>query len=151
MNNLVIGIGNDFRRDDGVGLAVVQAIGRLDLPGVETMTAIGVPGVILDAWAGRPAVVVDAAAGSGMVPGRIRRWTPEGATTSVGTSSHSFGLAQTYALGRALGLLPASLVVFTVDIADAGMGPGLSAQVSAAIPDAVEAVLAEIAVTYDPS
>lgn len=151
MNNLVIGIGNDFRRDDGVGLAVAQAIGRLDLPDVETMAAIGEPGEILDAWAGRRAVVVDAAAGDDMVPGRIRRWTPESGSESAGTSSHSLGLPQTYALGRALGLLPASLVVFTVDISDTGMGPGLSARVSAAVPRAVEAVLAEIAVTYDTS
>ena len=74
---LLIGIGNDVRRDDGVGLAVVAEVAKRRLPGVRVMTAIGEPASILDAWAGiRLAVVVDAAVGEGATPGRVRRWTP---------------------------------------------------------------------------
>lgn len=146
MTHLVIGIGNDFRRDDGVGLAVADEVARRNLPGMTVMTAIGEPGTILDAWAGvSTVVVVDAAVSADAIPGRIRRWTPDAATDSAATSSHAFGLAQTYALGRALGLLPGRLVVLTVDILDCGLGPGLSAPVAASVTDAVDAVLAEFA------
>jgi hydrogenase maturation protease len=145
LTGLVIGIGNGFRRDDGVGLAVANEVARRHLPGVEVMTAIGEPGAILDAWAGVPTVVVvDAAVSADATPGRIRRWTPDAATDSPATSSHSLGLAQTYALARALGRLPGRLAVLTVDIVDCGLGPGLSAPVAACVTDAVDAVLAEL-------
>lgn len=145
MKRLVIGIGNSFRRDDGVGLAVADEVARRNLPGVEVMTAIGEPGAILDAWAGLPTVVVvDAAVSADATPGRIRRWTPDASGDSAATSSHAFGLAKTFALARALGRLPDRLVVLTVDIADYGLGPGLSAPVAACVTDAVDAVLAEL-------
>ena len=140
----MIGIGNSFRRDDGVGLAVADEVARRDLPGIEVMTAIGEPGAILDAWAGVPTVVVvDAAVSPDAIPGRIRRWTPDARPDSAPTSSHALGLAQTYALGRALGLLPGRLVVLTVDIVDRGLGSGLSDPVAACVTDAVDAVLDE--------
>jgi len=144
LKNLVIGVGNAFRHDDGVGLAVAEAIARLELPDLQVLTAIGEPGVLLDAWATADlVVVVDAAVVELPEPGRLRRWTPDTVTESPVTSSHAFGLAQTYGLGRALGRFPRSLVVLSVDIADASDGLGLSDAVAAAVPDVVEAVFAE--------
>lgn len=142
---VVIGIGNSFRRDDGVGLVVAEQVAGRCIRGVRVFTAIGEPGAILDAWHGAAlAVVVDAAAGRGATPGRIRRWIP-GSDAPPGTvSSHGFGLAQTYALGEALGRLPDTVIVFTVDIAEHGPGVGLSAPVAAAVPRAVALVLAEL-------
>jgi hydrogenase maturation protease len=114
------------------------------LPELRVLTSTGEPGTILDAWAGvELAVVVDAASTDDSVPGRIRRWTPGAVAASPGTSSHAFGLPQTYALGQALGRLPNSLVVFTVDIADAALGPRFSAPVAAAGPEVVDTILAE--------
>ena len=52
MNRLLIGIGNAYRRDDGVGLAVAEEIEERALPGVRTEMAIGEPGAMLDAWGG---------------------------------------------------------------------------------------------------
>ena len=75
--DVVIGIGNNFRRDDGVGLAVAEEVAKRGMPGVRVVTAIAEPSAILDAWSNtRLAVVVDAAMGEGLSPGRIRRWTP---------------------------------------------------------------------------
>ena len=118
---VVIGIGNDFRRDDGVGLAVAEELAKRNLPGVRVVTAIGEPGAILDAWTGASAaVVIDATTGKGTAPGRIRRWTPGDVAEPGIVSSHALALPQTYALGEALGQLPGSLVVLTVDIARVG-------------------------------
>ena len=105
--DVVIGIGNSFRRDDGVGLAVAEEVAKRGVPGVRVVTAIGEPGAILEAWSGaRLAVVVDAATGEGSCPGRIRRWTP-GATADLGVvSSHAIGLPQAYALGQAVEQIP---------------------------------------------
>jgi len=142
---VVIGIGNDFRRDDGVGLTVAGEITERHLPGVRVVTEIGEPGALLEAWNGvARAVVVDAAAGEDSTPGRIRRWTACDLEATAVASSHALGLAQTCALGQALARMPHELVVFTVDIADTNHGIGLTPAVAAAVPDLVEAVLAEL-------
>ena len=146
MNRLVIGIGNSYRRDDGIGLAVADELARCGLPEVRVVTAIGEPGAILEAWSGVAlAVVVDAALEEGSTRGRIRRWTPGDVEGAAVVSSHALGLPQTYALGQALKQIPDELVVFTVDVADVGYGIGLSPAVAAAVPGVVDAILAELA------
>jgi hydrogenase maturation protease len=142
---VVIGIGNDFRRDDGVGIAVAEELASRNLAGVRVVTAIGEPSAILDSWTrASVAVVVDAATGKGSAPGRIRRWTPDNVAEPGVVSSHALGLPQTYALGEALGRIPDKLVVFTVDIADASHGVGLTPAVAAAVPQVITAVLDEL-------
>lgn len=142
---LVIGIGNAFRCDDGVGLAVAAALAQRRIPGVQVMTDIGDPGSILDAWTGADlAIVVDAAVSRSGTPGRIRRWTPGDGDSPAVVSSHMLGLAQAYALGEALGRLPRRLVVFTVDAADVGHGDTLTPAVAGAVPRVVDAVQAEL-------
>lgn len=141
---VLIGIGNAFRRDDGVGPALAEEIDKIGLVGVRVVTAIGEPAAILDVWDGaHVAVVVDAAFGEGSRPGIVRRWTPGDATTANMVSSHAFGLPQTYALGSVLGRLPQRLVGFTVDVADVSLGVGLTPAVAAAIPALITAVVAE--------
>jgi hydrogenase maturation protease len=142
---VVIGIGNNFRRDDGVGLAVADQIAERALPGVRVVTAIGEPTALLEAWSGATrAVVVDAAAGNGSTAGRIRRWTARDLDGAAVVSSHALGLAQTCALGEALARMPDELVVFTVEAADTGHGVGMTPAVAAAVTDVVDAVLAEL-------
>jgi len=84
-----IGIGNRFRRDDGVGLTVADEIAKRGLADVRVMTAIGEPGAILDAWTGaRLAIVVDAAMGENAKPDR------------ASLVSHAFGLPADLCAGR---------------------------------------------------
>lgn len=72
LSRLVIGIGDSFRRDDAVGLAVAEEIANRCPSDVRVTTGIGEPGEILEAWTGAGlAVVVDAAMGDGSTPGKI--------------------------------------------------------------------------------
>ncbi len=142
---IVIGIGNDFRRDDGVGLAVAQRIAERNLPGLRVVSGIGEPAALLEAWSDAPrAIVVDAVSGTNAAPGRIRRWTVHDLESTAVVSSHALGLAQTCALGRALARMPDELVVFTVDIVDMNHGIGLSPAIAAAVPDLVDRIVAEL-------
>jgi hydrogenase maturation protease len=144
LNAVVIGIGNEFRRDDGIGPAVVDALRRLNTENVDLRTVSDDPAALLDAWDGAELVViVDATAGEGALAGRLRRWTPD-QTPPAAVSSHALDLSAVYALGRTLGRTPQRLVVFTVDAADIGHGVGLSPAVAAAVPQAAAAVVAEI-------
>jgi hydrogenase maturation protease len=83
--------------------------------------------------------------GEGATAGKIRRWTPGDDDQPTVVSSHALGLPQTLALGQALGRVPQKLVVLTVDIEDVSQGLTLTPAVAAAVPTAVEAVLAELA------
>ena len=143
---VVVGVGNRFRRDDGVGPAVAADIAGRNRAGVRVMTDIGDSAALLDEWAGaRLVVVVDGAMGEGAVPGRIRRWVAgEREPDLRAVSSHSMGVPQAYALGATLGRIPDRLVVISIDIADAGYGIGLSPSVAAAVPHAAELVLDEL-------
>jgi hydrogenase maturation protease len=141
----IIGIGNDFRRDDGVGLTVAQQIAERNLPGVCVLSGISESTAMLDAWSGAVrVVVVDAVAGASAAPGRIRRWTPADLETTAVVSSHALGLAQTCALGKALARMPDELVVFTIDVADTDHGIGLTPAVAAAVPHLVDLIVDEV-------
>lgn len=145
----VIGIGNSFRRDDGVGPAVVTALDG-DCAGVRVLTCAAEPAAILDACDGAAlAVLVDAAVGTR--PGRVSVCGLDDLAPSRPVSSHELSLHQTFELGRALGRAPRSVVVVSVGVADTGHGRGLSPSVFAALPEAVRVVRAVLAEQIEES
>lgn len=150
----VIGVGNDHRRDDGVGWAVVAGLAhrRRQWPHphrVRLTCSDGDPARLMCAWEDvRLAVVVDAAYAHPARPGRIHRlrldddlpWTPRG-----GAGSHDFPLGDTVRLARALDRLPGELLVYAVEAADTGFGTGLSPQVAAAVEPLVRRIEEDLA------
>ncbi|MFE7430704.1 hydrogenase maturation protease [Streptomyces sp. NPDC014735] len=141
----VIGIGNEFRRDDGVGWAVVALLGeqstRRPLP-VDTVLARsdGEPGRLIALWENAGlAVVVDACFPPSARPGRTHRWCDEPAgvlrAAAAGRhSTHGIGLAEALRLGESLGSLPDRLVLYAVEGADHSPGFGLTPEVAHAVP-----------------
>lgn len=142
---VVIAVGNEFRRDDGVGLAVADQISRRR-GDVRVVATDGEPTRLIDAWTGADvAVVVDAVRVHDPCPGRVHRTDvaalPGGAAPS---SSHGLGVPDAVELAGALDRLPGRLVLYTVEIVDTGFGVGLSGPVAAAVPTLVDAVLREL-------
>ncbi len=146
---VLIGVGNAYRRDDGIGPALAAAISAQSPPGVTVLTSDGEPSRLLDAWSGASlAVVVDAVCESG-VPGRIHRYfSPDGQRADwipgAAASTHGLGVEEAVLLGQALDRLPERLVVFAVEASDTGYGPGLSRAVAACLPGLTRLVLAEL-------
>ncbi|MER6046541.1 hydrogenase maturation protease [Streptomyces sp. NPDC001793] len=134
----VIGIGNDHRRDDGVGWAVVAELARRRLArGVALFRTDGEPTRLIGAWEGaRRAIVVDAARSRPSRPGHVHRFRIHDALSPSPhgeTSSHGFALGDAVALARVLGRLPTELLVYAVEAADTGPGTALSPPVAAAV------------------
>ncbi len=138
---LVIGIGNELRGDDGVGLWVARRIAATSWPGV---TAIALeasdPSVLLQAWAGAERVYIVDAITAPLPPGSIVRLDlsrhPEaGALPTV--SSHGLGLAEAIALGRALGGMPHRITLYGVVGRDFAYGTALSPDVMRAAQQVV--------------
>ncbi|MFI7341282.1 hydrogenase maturation protease [Streptomyces sp. NPDC050085] len=130
----VIGVGNEFRHDDGVGWAVVdrlrvRAQERPLPPGTQLDTCDGDPGRLLGLWENAGlAVVVDAAHADPPHPGRVHRLELDSDRLGYAgaTSSHGLGLGEAIELSRVLGRLPGRLVVYAVEGADRSVGLGLS-------------------------
>ena len=152
---VVIGIGNEFRHDDGIGPAVLELL-RTRVPGsVRLVASDGEPARLLEEWAGAElAIVVDALppfAGDGTDPvppaaGQVRRVVVDevAAASSATASSHGLGLPEAVGLGLVLGRMPGRLIIHAVRAADCGYGVGLSAQVAAAATAVAVAVLHDL-------
>ncbi|MEV6205758.1 hydrogenase maturation protease [Kitasatospora sp. NPDC051914] len=140
---VVIGVGNPFRRDDGAGPAVIEALRARGRPAAELAVSDGDPGRLMDLWCPADTVVVaEAVYARPGRPGRLHTVRADrAARLAAGTAStHGFGLAETVALAAALERLPRVLVVHAVEGADFGVGAGLSAPVRAALPALVRLV-----------
>ncbi|MFJ8956395.1 hydrogenase maturation protease [Streptomyces sp. NPDC102381] len=149
----VIGVGNEFRRDDGVGWAVVDRLrgraARRPLPaGTVLDVCDGDPGRLIGLWEWVGlAVVVDAAHAHPGKPGRVHRieldsgWLNQPPTTS----SHGMGLGEAVELSRVLGRLPGRLVVYAVEVGDSSLGTAMSGAVAAVVDPLAASVEDEIA------
>ena len=141
---VIIGVGNEYRRDDGIGPAVVEHL-REHAPGSVVLTVTdGEPTQLLDAWDGADlAVIIDAVLCEPSVPGRIHRTeaVPQHAATP---STHGLGIPDAVRLADALDRAPRRLVVYAVEAGDIGFGRELTPAVAAALPTVARAVLSEI-------
>jgi len=144
MSLLVIGAGNDLRRDDGVGLAIAR---RLHAAGLAVREARGDLSALSDLWAGSERVIVVDAVRSGAPPGTVHRFDAVAAPLPAvfsQASSHAIGVAEAVELARALDRLPVSLVVYGIEGADFSAGEGLSPVVALAVENATQRISAEI-------
>lgn len=145
---VVIGVGNEARRDDGAGFEVARRVRAMQPPGVGVVLVAGDAAALLDAWVGADVAVVVDAARTGAVPGTVRRVEDAGAglgRLGLRCSTHALPVDAAIALGRELGRLPPRLVVYAVEGGEFGIGQGLSPEVAGAIDTVVERVVSELA------
>ncbi|GAA4039284.1 hypothetical protein GCM10022248_01600 [Nonomuraea soli] len=126
---MIIGIGNDYRGDDGAGLEAARALGGLENGGD--------PAELVEAWTGADLAVVIDCAHAHDPPGTIRCHAGLGLPPAGHTSTHGLSLADALDLGRALGRLPRRLVVVTVEGAGFELGAPLSPAVRQALPELI--------------
>lgn len=144
---LIIGVGNPFKRDDGVGPAVASDVRAKAGPGARVLIRAGEGTDLIESWTPEDEVIIVDAMHSGAEPGTILRIDALAGPFPVEKfrlSSHSFGVAEAIEVARAIQRLPRSLVVFGVEISDLDDGEGLSDRVAASVPEAVAMVLTEL-------
>lgn len=148
--SLILGLGNPFRGDDGIGAAVIAALKSKDQPPDVVVLDGGTPGLeTVLIWQGYQRVIIVDAADMGMKPGSWKRFLTGEAVLPVRESSmqgtlHAAGLAEALALAEALQILPPELVFYGVQPAFTGWSAGLTEAVDAAVPALCEAISAEI-------
>jgi hydrogenase maturation protease len=134
---VVVGVGNPYRSDDGVGPEVARQV-RAESPGwVEVVEHDGEPAGLLDVWAEADlAVVIDAVFAPGIDPGHVHRAEIVEAsdlTSTRAVSSHGIGPGDAVELARALGRLPRRLVLYGIQGKSSAPGLGLSPEVEASV------------------
>ena len=123
MPPLHIGIGNPFRRDDGVGPWLAN---RLAEAGLDAIAHEGDGTRLIELFADHPAIVIldasrsAATVGTAAVPACVFRY-----------STHRFGVAEAVGTAVALGRLPQALTLFAIEGSDFSHGQGLTPAVTA--------------------
>ena len=143
----MIGVGNAWRSDDGVGLRVARLLEGALPPEVEVAAREGEPTSLIDAWEGADAAWVVDAVASGAAPGTVHRLDARERALPAEvfrTSTHHFGLAEAVELARALDRLPSRLVVFGIEGERFDTGETLSAVAAAAAERVAAAVREEV-------
>lgn len=151
----VVGIGNRWAGDDGVGLEAVRRLeaawapagaGRdgevafLTLPhaGVELIEVMGRCDLL---------ILVDAVS-SGATPGTVHSevWRPDrlAARGTERASSHGLGVREALGLAAALGKLPPRVILWGIEVASTAPGEGLSPAVAATLPIVVAGLCREL-------
>ena len=144
----IIGVGNDFRGDDAVGLQVARSIREMDLPQVAVLETGGEAGRLMELWQDPTPVILIDAMHSGVPPGTIYRFAagvePIPAGYFPSTSTHSLGVVESIELARVLRQLPSRLVVYGIEGESFEAGAPLSPKVARAAEEVVRRVLKEL-------
>lgn len=140
---LIIGIGNDYRSDDAVGLVVARALQSRKLPHVSILEATGEGTALLETWKGANNVILIDAVTSQAPAGTIHQLDVHDRPllpALFALSTHAFGVAEAVELARALGNLPPRLVVYGIEARRFVAGTVLSPEVERAAHAAVEGI-----------
>lgn len=143
---LFIGIGNEYRHDDAVGLMVARDLKGQGISHARIEEHSGEGASLMDLWAGTSDVIVCDAVSSGAMPGTVHRLEAHREALPSDFfhySTHAFSLAEAVELARSLGKLPERLVVYGIEGKDFASGRGLSAEVEAAAQAVVQSILKE--------
>jgi hydrogenase maturation protease len=144
---LVIGVGNPYRSDDGVGLVVARRIRELNIYGVAVMEETGEATRLIEFWSATPNVFLIDAVHSGAEPGTVHRI--DAIQQNIPSdyffySTHAFGVAAAIELARSLYRLPPRLIVYGIEGNDFSDKPTLSVEVEESVSRAIEALVQEI-------
>ncbi len=144
---LLIGIGNEYRGDDGVGLVAARELQAKKLPHILVTECSGDGAELMEMWKSAATVILVDAVSSGAKPGTIYRLDaltqPIAASFSF-PSTHAFGVAQALGLARALDQLPPCLMIYAIEGKNFAAGKGLSTEVEQAVREVVAQVASEV-------
>jgi hydrogenase maturation protease len=144
---LLIGVGNEFRDDDALGICVVREVKRRNPGFSKILEASGEGSALIEAWNGVDRVIIVDAVFSGKDPGAVYRFDASAQEVPRGLfhySSHAFGVAEAIEVARRLGKLPRHLLLFGIEGKAFGTGVGLSDPVVKSIPELIAMIEEEI-------
>jgi len=144
---LIIGVGNEHRRDDAVGLVVARRLKEAVPEHVRVLEESGDAAALMESWKDADTVILIDAVRSGTEPGTLHRLdahTQPIPTRFFHCSTHAFGVAEAIELARALSQLPSRVIVYGIEGKTFEAGQGLSPEVEKATQEVVERALGDL-------
>jgi hydrogenase maturation protease len=135
---LCIGVGNEYRSDDGVGVCVARALREMNLPDVFIVEHSGEGFSLAEKLSEADKVILIDAVSSGAAPGTLFSFAAHQSplpTSYFSASTHAFGVAEAIELARQFGELPTSCIVYGVEGANFEHGVGLSPALAPRVHD----------------
>ncbi|MBF8293954.1 MAG: hypothetical protein HW389_499 [Bacteroidetes bacterium] len=147
MKTVVVGIGNDFRGDDGAGLAAARALMKLALPDVGIVELNGEVTRLLDSLQHCDTAIVIDAVQSQVPPGTIHRLdasqNPLPGSRNK-RSTHGISLGSVLELARAQGGFPRRVLIYGIEGASFEHGRTLTPQVEKAVERLVQEIAEDL-------
>lgn len=140
---LIIGIGNDYRRDDAAGLIAARRLQAQYLSGVTVIETQGGGLALIEMWQEADLVILIDAVRSGASAGTIHRFDARSQPLPAiffNHSTHALGLAEAVELSRTLDRLPSRLFIYGIEGRDFAAGTEISAEVDNAIYSVVDEI-----------
>ncbi len=150
---VVIGVGNEYRGDDGVGIVVARRLRERFATGVTVLEESGEGAALIEAWQGAKCVILVDAVNSGAPPGTIHRLDAHASPLPAGFfhySTHAFSVAEAVELACSLGQLPSHVTVYGIEGQNFDLGIGLSSAVEEAVTAVVEQAAGEVREALTP-
>jgi hydrogenase maturation protease len=142
-----IGVGNEYRQDDGLGILIARDLGLRHLAGARVAEIPRDTTHLMNLWPGADIVFVFDAVYSGGTAGTVYRFDPIKEPLPGNLfqfSTHALGIAQAVELSRVLNQLPAELILYGIEGKNFGQGQGLSLTCKRSALKVVQRVLDEI-------
>lgn len=137
---LVVGVGNSWRHDDGIGPAVIKELKQL--ANADLLDG-GIDGLaLLDKISPYAKVIIIDAVTMGKEPGFVRCFAPEEVKliTQDALSTHGFGLAELITLMAELDI-KTNIKVIGIQPKNVEFGEGLTTEIEQKIPEIINYVL----------
>lgn len=142
----IIGIGNEYRRDDGIGIHIARKIKKLNLPNIQVSDNIKDAIELIELWKNKKYVIVIDAVSSSSDPGMIYRFDVSRKQLPAKYfrhSSHYFSVAEAVELSRKLTSLPARLIIYGIEGKDFSEGLQLSDEMQKVAEYVLDLILQE--------
>jgi len=145
MKPLIIGVGNRYRSDDGVGLVVLDQLKTTLTKEADFIACQGDASELMNHWPDRKEVIIIDACHGGKA-GTVTRLDGLGESLAAyaPASSHAFSVAEVIELAGQLDALPESLTIFAVAGNHFDPGESLSPEVAQAVNSLCEQIRREI-------
>ncbi|MEW6051170.1 MAG: hydrogenase maturation protease [Candidatus Zixiibacteriota bacterium] len=142
--SLIIGVGNEFRGDDSVGIVAARRLRTRIGNAVDVLEHSGEGASLMEAWSGYDTLILIDAVETSVTPGQIFHFDvsiERLPTRFFHYSTHAFGLTEAIETARALGRLPKQVFVYGVQGKRFDTGAPLSKEVETSVDGLVLLIL----------
>lgn len=144
---LVIGIGNEFRCDDAIGIITARKIKEKEIKGIDVAENNGDGALLIEQWHGYDKVILIDAVKLNNNPGRVHVIDPNNKPLPKDISldsSHLFNIPEAIETAKVLNRMPGGMTIYGIEGKNFDAGTEITMEVSNASGEVITRVLNEI-------